>query len=135
MGPTWVQSSAVFISLVALPPGKSWFNTKLVCEDPTTADNYATFIVEDEVIGGPIGRVFPLWEKWVYETSETRTRYKVIENFGTDNATVPVAAVVRALKEGNTSCELKIGDPTDYRTALLNVSVTPRVNEVSYSEI
>ena len=135
MGPIWVQSSAVFIAWVALPPGKSWFNTKMVCEDPTTADNYATFIVEDEVIGGPIGRVFPLWEKWVYETSETRTTYKVIENFGTDNATVPVAAVVRALKEGNTSCELKIGDPTDYRTALLNVSVTPRVNEVSYSEI
>ena len=133
MGPTWVQSSAVFIALVALPPGKSLFNTKLVCEDPTTADNYATFIVEDEVVGGPIGPVFPLWEKRLYETSETSTRYKVIDNFGTDNATVPVAAVVRALKEGTTTCELKIGDPADYRSALLNVSVTPLVNEVSYS--
>jgi hypothetical protein len=106
---------------------------KLACEDPTTAENYATLILEDEVIGGPIGRVFPLWQTRLYETSETSTRYKVIENFGTDNATVPVAAVVRALKEGTTTCELKIGDPADFQTALLNVSVTPRVNEVSYS--
>ena len=106
MGPTWVGSSAVFLAIVSVPPGKSWFTSKLTCNDEDVAAHQSTFILEDLILGGPIGHVAPLWKLRDHKNQKTITDYKVIENFGSENATVPVAAAVRAVKEGNSSCTL-----------------------------
>ena len=119
---------------MSLPPGKSWFITRLVCEDITVADHHSTFIVEDQVLGGPIGHMGPHWKLQNYSPTRSRSGYNVIENFGAENATVPVAAVVRAVKEGNTTCLLYVGENGKQISTELNVSVSPLVNTVSYPQ-
>ena len=133
MGPTWVGSSAVFLAIVSVPPGKSWFTSKLTCNDEDVAAHQSTFILEDLILGGPIGHVAPLWKLRNHKNGRTLTDYKVIENFGSENATVPVAAAVRAVKEGNASCTLRIGDEDDFSIVTkLDISVVPLLNSVRY---
>ena len=129
IGPSWVKSSSVFITLISLPPGKSWLNTELSCANTEILDNYAVFIYEQQIVGGPVGGIPEgVWENRIYEKEKTTTAYKVIENFGANEAVVPVASVIRALKEGNTSCELKVGDPNNFRSAQLNLSSVSQVS-------
>ena len=133
MGPTWVGSSAVFLALVSVPPGKSWFTSKLNCPDEEIATHYSSFILEDRILGGPIGYVAPHWTLRNHKNQKTITNYKVIENFGFGNATVPVAAVVRAVKEGNATCTLRIGDEDEFSINTdLHINVVPLLNSVRY---
>ena len=133
MGPTWVGSSAVFLAIVSVPPGKSWFTSKLSCDDEDIATHHSSFILEDFILGGPIGHVAPLWNLRDHKDQRTVTDYKVIDNFGSENATVPVAAVVRAVKDGNATCTLRIGDEDDFSIVTkLDISVVPLLNSVRY---
>ena len=85
------------------------------------ADHMSSFILEDMIYGGPVGRVFPLWQRGLYETEKAITKYKVIQNFGAETSIVPVVAVIKALKEGSTTCDLTIGS----ESTKLNVTIVP----------
>ena len=124
------MGSAVFVTMVSAPTGKFWMNIDLICADTNIADNYATLIKEENIVGGPVGGIPPFWEKRIYEQDKVSTNYKVIQNFGSTDAIVPVVSVIRALKEGNTSCELRVGDSDKYRTVTLNISAVNPTNEV-----
>ena len=85
-------------------------------------------------MGGPIGHVFPLWQRHEIQNNQIKTNYKVIENFGKSDAIVPVAAVIKGVKEGNTSCEMNIWNPDTAQNMVettLDVSVVPLVDQVS----
>ena len=127
------MSSAVFVTMVSVPTGKFWMDIDLICADTNIADNYATLIKEGDIVGGTVGGIPPFWEKRIYEQEKVSTKYKVIQNFGSTDAIVPVVSVIRALKEGNTSCELRVGDSDKYRTVTLNFSAVNPISEVKFT--
>ena len=130
MGPVWEKSAAVFISEVLLPPGRSWMNLELACEDRLIADNYAVFILEDKIAGGPIGQIEPLWRVREYNQEYSASQYKVVKNFGSKPAVVPIVSVIRAESVGETKCTLHIGDPKDFQSTELNVQIESTATSV-----